>query len=751
MTDPILQKTMFAVDVADPRQRAAGVALEAPRPPAKMEGGARTSDLWRPRALLMSGGLAALFSLGAALARPSTTVPLGPGPLTPPHQAKGLTCVNCHQNAKADEPAFRDNAKKACVGCHGPHPSTRSPHRAKTEKGEMTCATCHQIHGSQQGVRFGESEGETYRYGTAATVPIGTPFTADRNLLVPIIPSRACKQCHTGAPGDPFERCVSQKLAGELGDDAPALCFDEHQSALPPDVDPKKRRADTPDGVCREQHFADRPYAWEAARLAAHEVPFLRPGSGSGGGGGNTPVYAGIGGAVLGLALSRGLESVRRRREKQKVAAPAPATVKRLPLINTTTCLGCYACVDACPYGVLEVDRYVAVVARPDACCGLVLCEQKCPNGSLTIREGEAVDDRPRLTPELESIDIPGLYLAGDLTGLPLIKNAILQGAQAAEHAHRSLQKSPTAAKDVYDILVVGAGPAGISAALASKRLGAKTLVLEQDSVAASIRSFPRGKLVFDQPLDLPLTGKLWLEQCSKEELLSHWTRIVRTERLPIQEGTRMIGLSRGPRGELEVQAVRRDGVAETLSARRVIVAIGRRGTPRKLAVPVPEEVESRIFYSLADARSLAGQRVVVLGLGDSAMEAAAALCHTSPVLSTRTVLPGQPIPSQTSVTILHRGATYSRGQPRNIEEVERLRKAGRLSVLFDADVEAVSASELTVRVGKEPRRIPFDVVLVLIGTIPPRDTLAKLGIKMGSGLATAFAAPEGNHVDIRP
>src|SRR5262249_3482850 len=155
----------------------------------------------------------------------------------------------------------------------------------------------------------------------------------------------------------------------------------------------------------------------------------------------------------------------------------------------------------------------------PEACCGLTLCEQRCPNGSLVITDGAAIGDRPRLTDALESEDARGLYLAGDVTGLPLIKNAIRQGAHAAERIAESLAEAPRD-EAALDLVIVGAGPAGISAALRAKELGLRFEVIEQGSVAQSIQSFPRGKLVFDQPLELPLTGKLWLKESTKEELL---------------------------------------------------------------------------------------------------------------------------------------------------------------------------------------------------------------------------------------
>ena len=219
----------------------------------------------------------------------------------------------------------------------------------------------------------------------------------------------------------------------------------------------------------------------------------------------------------------------------------------RLPQINTATCLGCYACVDACPFDVLEIQRYVAAVARRADCCGVALCQQVCPNDSLRITEGEPIDGRPRVDAHLESLDAPGVFLAGDITGLPLIKNAIAQGVRAVDRiaATRPPRKREKG-DDRLDVIIVGAGPAGLSAALRYCGRGrlSSACVLEQDTIAASVRSFPRNKLVFDQPLDVPVEGSLWLRECTKEELLAQWTRIARQHKLPIFERHKVIGIS---------------------------------------------------------------------------------------------------------------------------------------------------------------------------------------------------------------
>lgn len=720
--------TLYQARLADPRERAAHPA-EAIRGRAPRRAEA-TSDVTRFRGVLAAAIAGAATIAAAAVLFPPAGGLSAPGPLSRPHARAKLECSSCHKEGEAPAaspssaravapPAdpFVAAARKACTGCHGAHASTRPGHRRLAAAGQLGCASCHRIHRGDQGVSFAPGA-VPVRF--APGVEVEEPdlaFRPTRPQTVPLVAAASCAGCHDlASASDPIARCL---VPGQeaLGEARPVVCFDEHQVALPPERAAGGAEPDGPrGGVCAGQHGADRAVAWEAARDAAALAPVL-PGSGRGGP--LTWLAAAAVASFVAFAAVRGGHALadRRRRRAERPAAVAEAMIKpparrRLPTIDTATCLGCYACVDACPYDVFEIERYVAVVARPDACCGLTLCEQRCPNGSLVVTDGEPIGDRPRLSASLESLDTPGLFLAGDVTGLPLIKNAILQGAHAVEQIAESL-KQGSADDAPLDLIVVGAGPAGISAALRAKELGLRCEVVEQGSVAQSIQSFPRGKLVFDQPLELPITGKLWLEQSTKEELLVQWLRIVRQERLEIRQDTRMTAVRRQGRGFVVTTEPREGGAPTERSSRRVLVAIGQRGTPRRLAAPIPPEAEARVHYHLADARSFAGKRVAVVGLGDVAMETAIALGR-------------QP---DTRVTLIHRGADFSRGKVRNIQEVRRMRDAGRLELLFDAEVAQIEADEIEVRTARGGRRLRYDALMVMIGSIPPWSTLRAAGV----------------------
>lgn len=700
--DPLYSATLLdpRARAAQPQQRARGRALGRAEP---------SSDVTRFRGVLAAAIAGAACSLAAALiAPPPGGGGGGPGPLSRPHLTANLACTSCH----GEGGAYVRPPMSACVACHGPHPSLRRGHAAAMAQGSLACADCHAIHHADQGVSFTPSS-KPIRFAPGVVAELDAlGFNPPRAVTVAIPTAASCARCHAiTSPADPIARCLLADHAA-LGAAQPSVCFDEHQPALP--ADDARRRAIAPSGVCAAQHTEDRPVAWEAAREAAAVMPIA--GAGRLRGAPWLSPLAGLLGAALTFAAGRASREIARRRRKPEETAPdlrAAARV-RLPQIDTSTCLGCYACVDACPYDVFEIDRYVAVVARPEACCGLTLCEQRCPNGSLRVTDGEPIGDRPRISDDLESLDAPGLYLAGDVTGLPLIKNAIHQGARAAERIAAGLGAEPREGA-ALDLIIVGAGPAGISAALRAGELGLRFEVIEQGSVAQSIRSFPRGKLVFDQPLEMPVAGKLWLQESTKEELLSHWMRIVRRAALPVREDRRVTSVTRDARGLYRVEIVPREGGApEVHLARRVLLAIGQRGSPRRLPFDLAPEVEARVHYHLGDARSFAAKRVMIAGLGDVAMEAAIALARQA----------------GTAITLIHRGADFTRGKARNIAEVKRLVSSGRIGLRLGAEITALDAHHLTVKSGASAALLGYDALLVMIGSIPPWDALRAAGVR---------------------
>jgi len=609
----------------------------------------RTSDVTRYRGVIAAAIAGTIIAVAATV---SLSTGDAPGPIARPHEIARVACAACHG---------APTMAAACTTCHGPHPSTRARHRALVAAGTLGCVDCHPGHGGG-GVTIA-TDGQAIRYGAGADELAGTTsFRPSLPISVPIVPATVCARCHDlASPRDPIAACL-------LGN-GPTVCFDEHRAVR-----------DATGAI------APRAAAWDAAREIASSVPRAP-----------APPAKPFGPwSWLGVALAAaGLVWIGARRvgHRTQPAPVAPRTDadQRLPVIDTSTCLGCYACVDACPYDVLDIHDYVAFVARPADCCGLILCEQKCPNGSLAI----ALPDEPAAA---GFADVPGVFVAGDIGGTPLIRNAVNQGATAI----REIARRPRSSHEL-DVVIVGAGPAGLAASLEAQTVGLRYVTLEQATIADSIRSFPRGKLVIDP--DLPNTSSLWLAEATKEQLLARWTRTVREARPAIVEGCRVTGIARIDNG-FEIT----DDTATKRRAGHVVIAIGRRGTPRTLAIDIPPEMAGDVHFSLADARSFAGRRVVVVGAGDVAMEAAIALSSQ----------PG------TDVTLVVRAPEFRRGKARNIAEVRRRITSGTIRVAWESEVTAIAGSRVTLTGAVD---VPCDSVFVLIGSIPAEGLLRDLGL----------------------
>ncbi len=637
------------------------------------------SDQLRLRGLLPVAGIAAAltFLVTAWWAREDPWA----HPISRPHAQAGLQCVSCHR---------ADDARPRCATCHPAHPSTRRGHQQASAAGELACADCHRVHQDFGGVAF--EEGGARRFGPGASEPVALPeVRAGLRGVVPVIPLAVCARCHDPkAPQDPIGRCAD--ASGTM-----SLCFDEHVAV-------QGATLGTQAGA------GHRLPLWTAAREAVARAPKspspLRP---------DTGVLWGAVASIVFIALVTRALWARPPRRTGTAATPdvRPPERLRLPQIDVSTCLGCSACVDACPYDVLVMEDYVAKVARAQDCCGLTTCQERCPNGSLIVHDGEPIDDRPGVDESLQSLDVPGLYLAGDLTGMPLIRNAINQGAVAVRSVVASGRRG---APEALDLVIVGAGPAGLSAALQAKRDGLRFVVVEQGALAQSIAGFPRGKLVFDQPLSVPLIGELWLAESTKEELVRQWTRIVRSEALPIHTGHRVAEIVADP-GGFWVSAAPAEGATVRFRAPSVVLAIGRRGTPRRLSAPVDASMEAHVFYSLADAGSFAQRRCVVVGLGDVAMEAALALSYT----------PG------TTVTVVARGEDFARGKARNVAAMRAAEAAGRLQIRWKSAVEAVEPGAVRLS-GAGEATVPADAVFVMIGSIAPWAFMQQIGIQRVGG-----------------
>lgn len=390
------------------------------------------------------------------------------------------------------------------------------------------------------------------------------------------------------------------------------------------------------------------------------------------------------------------------------VAAGMTEPASLHPIIDASKCLGCATCVKACPetshHDVLGIINGKAELIGPTDCIGHGACKTACPFDAITLVFGTARRglDIPLLKPNFES-NVPGVYVAGELGGMGLIKNALTQGQQALE----AIAKAGVKRADALDVLIVGAGPAGLAASLAAKKLGLKFLTVEQEALGGAVFQYPRGKLVMTAPVELPLIGKVEFRNTSKEELLKFWNHACNSNGLNISYQERVESVEQKD-GVFHVRTNQRQHV--TCS---VLLGIGRRGTPRKLGVPGEEQ--SKVVYRLIDPEQYRGQRVVVVGGGDSALEAAASIAELG----------------DTSVTLSYRGEAFQRAKQRNRERVDAAVANGRLKLLLNSQVKEIRREDVLLKHSGKDVKLANDAVIVSAGGILPNDFLKSIGIQV--------------------
>jgi len=385
------------------------------------------------------------------------------------------------------------------------------------------------------------------------------------------------------------------------------------------------------------------------------------------------------------------------------------------PLIDASKCLGCGACVKACPetshHDVLGLIDGKAVLIGPTECIGHGACKTACPFDAITLVFGTERRglDIPVLKPNFES-NVPGIFVAGELGGMGLIKNALTQGRQALEAIAKAGLKRPGA----LDVLIVGAGPAGLAASLAAKKIGLNYQTIEQEALGGAVFQYPRGKLVMTAPVELPIVGKVQFRNTSKEELLKFWNQACNGNSLKISYQERVESMEKKD-GAFHIKTNKKQYVAAT-----VLLGIGRRGTPRKLGVP-GEEL-SKVVYRLIDPEQYRGKQVIVVGGGDSALEAAASIAELG----------------DTNVALSYRGEAFQRAKQRNRQRVDAASASGQLKVLLNSQIREIRPQEVILKQSGKEMTLRNDAVIVSAGGILPNDFLKSIGIEVETKYGTA-------------
>ncbi len=380
------------------------------------------------------------------------------------------------------------------------------------------------------------------------------------------------------------------------------------------------------------------------------------------------------------------------------------------PLIDTDICIGSGACVAACPEGdVLGMIGGKSALINPTHCIGHGACQAACPVQAITLVFGTEKRgvDIPFVSPTFET-NVPGIFIAGELGGMGLIRNAVEQGRQAIE-AIRKLKPSGTP----LDVVIVGAGPAGFSASLASLEHKLRYVTIEQETLGGRVAHFPRGKIVMTQPAKLPLAGKIQFREIGKEKLLEFMRGVETKTGVQIRYNERMEEIRKTDMGFV-VKTSR-----GTYDTRTVLLAVGRGGTPRKLEV-TGEELP-KVVYRLIDPEQYRRQRVLVVGGGDAAMEAACSIAAE----------PG------TTVALSYRGEAFSRAKDKNRQKVKEAEAKGRLRVILNSTIKEIRPETVILERQAEIIELPNDAVIVCAGGVLPTEFLKKLGVQIETKFGT--------------
>ncbi|MEI8273039.1 MAG: NAD(P)-binding domain-containing protein [Paludibacter sp.] len=383
--------------------------------------------------------------------------------------------------------------------------------------------------------------------------------------------------------------------------------------------------------------------------------------------------------------------------------------VSLYPVIDPNRCIGSGACVDACPEkDILGLKNGSSTIINASHCIGHGACFRACPLEAISLWIGTEKRgvDIPHLSVNFES-NVKGIFIAGELGGMGLIKNAVTQGFEAVEYIAKSFVKDP---KATYDLIVVGSGPAGISATLAAKKFNLSVLTLEQGTLGGTISTFPRSKVIMTSPMDLPLYGKVKLRETSKSELLDLWNSVISKHNIEIRENSKVEEIK-----NVDNIFYITTSLGETYTSKKVLLAIGRRGTPKKLNVPGEES--EKVAYRLLEPEVISDKKILVVGGGDSAVESALLLAGRNKVI------------------LSYRKSVFNRIKKKNADKINAAMQSGLIDVQFNTNLVSINEGFISYNANESDEILKWenDMVYIFAGGELPSQFLKNIGIEVST------------------